>query len=400
MKPIKTTVIDEKSLDDLLGIRSSKIGFYGEVRHKIKELETANLSLRTKKSELQAVFDSISYGVVIYDSSGLVQHRNHVVPRYFPTETLVGNSCKALFHPDRPSDVEVCPVGRALRGESYHDFLTMAGVRGKNHYFDVSATPIVGASGERRALLLLRDATDRRDQELHMLQAEKMSSIGLLAAGVAHEINNPMTSVAGYAEALQRRLNDWPGLAEEPRMEDFPRYLEIIVREIYRCKGIIDSLLSFSRKSDGNFEKVNVNSIIGEVLELVRHQGREKKIVVKENLLTWLPDVYGDASVLRQVFLNLVLNAYQAIDIEGVINIETSVDDTHVLARIIDNGTGILPENLDQIWNPFYTTKAVGKNQGLGLAVTYDIVKKHNGTIKVNSTVGVGTEFIVSLPIC
>ena len=132
----------------------------------------------------------------------------------------------------------------------------------------------------------------------------------------------------------------------------------------------------------------------------MRHQGREKKIVVTENLLSWLPDVYGDASVLRQVFLNLVLNAYQAIDDEGVINIETSVDDTHVLARVIDNGKGILPENLDQIWNPFYTTKAVGKNQGLGLAVTYDIVKKHDGIIKVNSTVGVGTEFIVSLPRC
>lgn len=399
MKPVKATVVNEDFLDDLIGIESSKIGYFGEVKQKIQELEAANLSLRTKKSELQAVFDSISDGVLIYDSAGLVQHRNHVVPRLFPTETLIGKSCRALFHPEQPSLLAPCPVDKALQGESCHTSLSVAQVKGETRSYDVTATPIEGPSGQRRALVFVRDITERRDREVQLLQAEKMSSIGLLAAGVAHEINNPMTSVAGYAEALQRRLKQAPGLAEDPRMEDFPEYLEIIVREIYRCKMIIDSLLSFSRKSDGSFGRVDTNSVIQEVLELVRHQGRDKKIVIKEALLTPLPDIQGDSSALRQVFLNLVLNAFQAIDHEGVIAIETQRDKTHVLVRIADSGMGISAEAIGQIWNPFYTTKTVGKNQGLGLAVTYDIVKKHNGTIKVSSQVGIGSEFVVRLPI-
>lgn len=400
MKQIKPTTIDEKSLDILLGIESSKIGFYGEVKQKIQELEAANLSLRTKKSELQAMFDSISDGVVIYDSSGLVQQRNHIVPRFFPTETLLGNSCKVLFHPDRTTDHEGCPVGKALMGENFHTSFSIKRNGGENHFFDVSATPLEGPSGKRRALLFIRDVTERRNRELHLLQSEKMSSIGLLAAGVAHEINNPMTSVAGYAEALQRRLNDAPGLADDPRMQDFPKYLEIIVREVYRCKTIIDSLLSFSRKSEGVFGKVILNSIIEEVLELMCHQGRDKKVFIKRKLLASLPAISGDASALRQVFLNLVLNAFQAIEIGGMITVETTVDGSHVIAKVIDNGAGISSEILDQIWNPFYTTKEVGKNQGLGLAVTYDIVEKHAGTIKVMSKLGSGTEFVVRLPIC
>lgn len=400
MKPIKATNVDEKTLDILLGIESSKIGFYGEVKQKIQELESANIGLRTKKAELQAVFDSISDGVVIYDSSGLVQQRNHVVPRLFPTETLIGKGCRALFHPDRAVDRESCPVGRALMGESFHTLLSITKNGGKNHFFDVSATPLEGPSGQRRALLFLRDVTERRSRELLLLQSEKMASIGLLAAGIAHEINNPMTSVAGYVEALQRRLKDSPELADDPRMIDFPKYLEIIVREVYRCKLIIDSLLSFSRKSDGINGRVNVNTIIKEVLELVRHQGRDKKIDLKEDFLSSLPEIHGDASSLRQVFLNLVLNAFQAIDTEGVILVKTNATDAHVSARIIDNGMGIPAEALEQIWNPFYTTKKVGKNQGLGLAISYDIVKKHEGTIIVNSKQGEGTEFIVRLPIC
>ncbi len=262
------------------------------------------------------------------------------------------------------------------------------------------ATPSEDPDGGNRALVFIRDVTERRSRELQLLQAEKMSSIGVLAAGVAHEINNPMTSVAGYAEALQRRFREDPSLAGDQRLLDFPNYLEIIVREVYRCKGIIDSLQSFSRKSDGVFGRVDLNVIMGEVLELVRHQGRDKNITLRENLSVSLPLVQGDASALRQVFLNLILNALQAIDEAGTVIIETAVDGSWIVARVIDSGAGIAPEMLDQIWTPFFTTKTVGQGQGLGLAVTYDIVEKHQGTITVRSKVGEGTEFVVKLPKC
>jgi len=339
MKTAKPTHVDDQFLDSLLGIDNSKIGFYGEVKQKIQELEAANLGLSTKKTELQAVFDSIIDGVIIYDSGGLVQHRNHVIPRLFPTETLIGKSCKALFHPDRTSDLEGCPVGKALRGESFQ--MSFSRERsGKNHFFDVSATPIKGPTG-MRALLFIRDVTEKRSRELQLLQAEKLSSVGLLAAGVAHEINNPMTSVAGYAEALLRRFRDSPELMDDRRLEDFSKYLSIIVREVYRCKGIIDNLLSFSRKSEGLFTKVDVNEVIEEVLELVRHQARDQKIAVVEHLSTPLPAVDGDLSALRQVFLNLVVNAFQAIQEGGTVTIETSADESQITASVKDDGVGI-----------------------------------------------------------
>ena len=399
MKEIKSAAVDDKFLDTLMGIETGKIGFYAEVKEKIAELEAANQSLRTKKSELQAVFDAIGDCVVIYDRDGLVQYRNHLTPRLFPMETMIGKDCRALFHPDRADD-ESCPVSRALRGESCQMSFSIAKRGGNNLFFDVTATPIADSLAGNQALLLIRDVSERRAQELQLLQAEKMSSIGMLAAGVAHEINNPMTSVAGYAEALQRRLREAADLSDDPRLADFPHYLEIIVREVYRCKGIIDSLLSFSRKSEGAFGRVDLNDIINEVFELVRHLGRDKNVLLEEKLFVPLPLVQGDACALRQVFLNLVLNALQAIEGKGSVLVETAVEGTQVVARVIDTGTGIPAELLDQIWNPFFTTKVVGKGQGLGLALTYDIIKKHDGVIEVQSQVGKGTEFIVKLSPC
>jgi PAS domain S-box-containing protein len=400
MKQIKPTHVDDSFLDSLLGIESSKIGYYGEVKQKIQELEAANLGLRVKKTELQAVFDAISDALVIYDHQGLVQHRNHISPRFFPKETLIGKSCRALFHMDKSKAPDSCPIERALCGQSSQfSFSNPHHETGRNSFYDVMVTPIEDPTGGNRALAFFRDVTERRNRELQLLHAEKMSSIGVLAAGVAHEINNPLTSVAGYAEALQRRFRDDPALAGDQRLLEFPRYLEIIVREVYRCKGIIDSLLSFSRRSDGSFGRVDLNAIIGEVLELVRHKERDSKITLRENLLTPLPQVHGDASALRQVFLNLVMNALQAIEKAGTVRIETACSAAEVSARVIDNGSGIAPEMLDQIWNPFFTTKVVGKGQGLGLAVTYDIIEKHQGTIEVHSQVGVGTEFVVKLPL-
>ncbi len=398
MKEIKPAAVNENFLDSLLGIESSKIGFYGEVKQKIQELEAANLGLRIKKTELQAVFDAISDSVVIYDRKGLVQHRNHVCPRLVPRQTLIGKSCRALFHPDKNLAPTSCPVEKALRGESSQlSFSTSSNADGRNRFYDVIATPIEDLAGGNRALVFVRDVTDRRSRELQLLQAEKMSSIGVLAAGVAHEINNPMTSVAGYAEALQRRFRDDPVLAGDQRLIEFPKYLDIIVREVYRCKGIIDNLQSFSRKSDGVFGRVDINSIIGEVLELVRSKGRDMNISLCEKF-TPLPAVPGDASALRQVFLNLILNAMQSIEENGTVTITTETVDSQVIARVIDSGGGICPDILDQIWNPFFTTKVVGKGQGLGLAVTYGIIEKHQGSIDVISTLDEGTEFTVILP--
>lgn len=396
------TRVDESSLERLLGLDNSKIGFYGEVKQKIQELEAANQGLRSKGNELQAMFDSISDGVVVYDHNGIVQHRNHVCPKLFPQETLPGCSCRELFHPEHHSAPLLCPVERALAGERVEISFTSQLSRGKIRYFDVTATPIEDIHGEmNRALVFLRDVTEKRLQELQLMQAEKLSSIGILAAGVAHEINNPLSSVAGYAEALLRRLNDEKSLIEDPRLDDFPKYLQVIIRESYRCKGIIDCLLSFSRKSDGSVCNVNFNDILLEVLELVRHKSRYEKIDIQTNLQSDLPDVTGDPAGLRQVCMNLLMNAHQAIKGSGIVEISTCTNEqSMVLFQIRDTGCGISKDAIDQIWDPFFTTKDVGQGLGLGLAVTYNIVKRFGGDITVESQTGKGSKFTVRMPAC
>ena len=403
MDKIKHARVDEAHLDQLLGLSSSKIGYYADVKQKIQELEAANIGLRAKKSELQAVFDAISDGLIVFDHRAVIQHRNHVCARLFPAQTLVGKGCRHIFHKDRSRAPESCPVERALAGESCQVSITFSrDEEGKSlpRHFDISATTIEDPSGSNRALLFLRDVTEKRTQELQLMQAEKMSSIGVLAAGVAHEINNPLNSVAGYAEALLRRFRDSPDLAVDPRLEDFQGYLNVIIREAYRCKGVIDGLLSFSRKSDGTISSVDVNELMQEVLELLRHKSRYDKVTIDFDGCADPPVVKGDAAALRQVFLNLVLNAVQAIDGAGLVAISTAVKEDEVVVRVRDTGSGIAPETLDQIWNPFFTTKSVGQGLGLGLAVSYNIVKKHSGEVQVETEIGKGTLFSVRLPAC
>ncbi|HIJ86342.1 MAG TPA: PAS domain-containing protein [Desulfuromonadales bacterium] len=396
------TKMDESSLERLLGLDNSKIGFYAEVKQKIHELEAANLGLRSKGNELQAVFDSISDGVIVYDNSGKVQHRNHVCPRYFPQETLPGCSCRELFHPEHESSPLNCPVERALTGERVEISIASASASGKTRYFDVTATSIEDSRGEQnRVLVFLRDVSEKRLHELQLMQAEKLSSLGVLASGVAHEINNPLSSVAGYAEALLRRFKDEQSLAGDARLEDFEKYLHVIVRESYRCKGIIDSLLSFSRKSDGSVSNININDILTEVFDLVRFKSRFEKIDVRIDLQQDLPDILGDPAGLRQVCMNLLMNALQAITGPGIVEISTrTAEQSSVMLQIRDSGCGIAKDVIEQIWDPFFTTKDVGQGLGLGLAVSYNIIKRHGGDINVESQVGKGSKFSVRMPTC
>ena len=362
----------------------------------------AEVELRNKSNELQTIFDSIGDGITVYDHDGRIQHHNLISPQLFPEAIVPGRSCRGIFHPDTPCQPEDCPVEQALRGERVDTSLVVAREGEKTRYLDITATPIKDALGEKnRALVFFRDVTEKRLQEMHLIQTEKMSSIGVLATGIAHEINNPLTSVAGFAEALLRRFRDEPSLKKDPRLDVFPHYLEVIVRESYRCKGIISHLLSFGRKSDGTTVKVDVNVILQEILELLRYQPSYREIQVVTHLRPDLPRVIGDSSGLRQVCMNLLVNAHQAIAGPGLVEVTTDqVDETMIAVVIRDNGCGMSEQIIDRIWEPFFTTKEVGEGVGLGLALSYSIVKRHGGEIRLESRVGEGAQFTVLLPIC
>ncbi|WP_041974125.1 PAS domain S-box protein [Geobacter sp. OR-1] len=376
------------------------VKLYGTTQD-ISDRKQAEVELSNKTNELQAIFDSISDGITVYDQDGRVQHHNLTGPQLYPQEIRPGSSCQELFHPETAILPGDCPVERALRGERVETSHVSVRDGQRTQYVDITATPIRDALGERnRALVFFRDVSRKRLQEMHLIQTEKMSSIGVLATGIAHEINNPLTSVAGCAEALLRRFRDEPALKTDCRLDVFPHYLEVIVRESYRCKGIIENLLSFGRKSDGSFAQVEVNVILLEILELLRHQSAYRQIEVVRELHEGLPRVMGDPSGLRQVCMNLLVNAHQAITGKGRVTIQTGLHDgAMIVIKISDTGCGIGQDMIDRIWDPFFTTKEVGKGVGLGLALSYDIVKRHGGEIEVESRLGEGSQFTVTLPV-
>lgn len=389
------------NIETSVNLARQVVKIYGTTQD-ISERKQAEAKLRNKKNELQTIFDSVNDAVIVFDHDGRIQHSNHICKQLFPDAKLQEGFCRDLFHPGITHSPKTCPVERALGGERVESSLVCA-MGGDNYlYLDVTANPIKDSLGEKtRSLLFLRDVTLKRAQELQAIQTEKMSSIGVLATGVAHEINNPLTSIAGYAEALLRRFSDDPNLVNDSRLDDFQKYLQVIVRESYHCKTIIDSLLNFGRKSDGLLGDVNLNEILMEILELLRHHPFDDKIQIVTALQDGLPSLLGDASGLRQVFMNLLINAHHAIKAGGHVSISTrfAQQEKRIYATISDTGSGIAPEIIDRIWDPFFTTKTTGKGLGLGLALTFNIIKRHGGEISVQSSVGKGSQFTVWLPV-
>jgi two-component system, sporulation sensor kinase E len=384
-----------------VNIARQVVKLYGTTQD-ITERKQGEVRLRNKSNELQAIFDAVNDGVIVFDHNGKIQHLNHICPQFFPPEVLAGGGCRDVFHPDKDFSPLNCPVELALRGERVETSMVSEREGHNTRYIDITVNPIKDELGEKtRALVFLRDVTLKRLHEMQLIQTEKMSSIGVLATGIAHEINNPLTSVAGYAEALLRRFRDEPSLGTDSRLDVFPKYLEVIVREAYHCKGIIGSLLNFGRKSDGLLGTVNINRILSEILELLRHQPNYGEMEVVAELKDNLPPILGDPSGLRQVFMNLLINACHAIKDGGRVEVSSTYSDKDraIYIQVRDTGCGIAHDVIDRIWDPFFTTKEVGKGVGLGLALSYNIVKRHEGEISVKSTVGEGSEFTVRLPV-
>lgn len=368
----------------------------------ITERKQSEVRLRNKSNELQAIFDAVNDGVIVFDHNGSIQHLNHICPQFFPAEVLSRGECRDVFHPELASCPHNCPVELALHGERVETSMVSVREGHNTRYIDITANPIKDELGEKtRALVFFRDVTLKRIHEMQLIQTEKMSSIGVLATGIAHEINNPLTSVAGYAEALLRRFRDEPTLGKDNRLDVFPKYLEVIVREAYHCKGIIGNLLNFGRKSDGLIGTVNLNVLLLEILELLRHQPNYGDLEIVSDLKENLPSILGDPSGLRQVFMNLLLNACYAIKDGGRVEISTTYSDNDraIYVQVRDTGCGIANNVIDRIWDPFFTTKEVGQGVGLGLALSYNIVKRHGGEISVKSCIGEGSQFTVRLPV-
>jgi two-component system NtrC family sensor kinase len=267
--------------------------------------------------------------------------------------------------------------------------------------YRISKIPMCVDSGPVTHVITIgEDITEWKAALERSAQAEKLAAIGQLAAGVMHEINNPLATIAACAETMALGAEDGSGVDAAPA--GYAEYLKIIDHEVHRCKRIIDGLLDFSRPKPAERGPVDLNAVVKQTLFLLKHHGRFKRTTVHAELDASVgASVTGDPDQLTQVLMALLLNAMDAMEGDGSITLRTVRDESQpgiVAVEVQDEGHGIPREELTKVFEPFYTTKAPGKGTGLGLSICYGIISDHGGRIEVDSTVGEGTTFRIVLP--
>lgn len=309
-------------------------------------------------------------------------------------DEVIGRRCfEITHHRDKPcaGDNHPCPLVETL--ESAKPSQTTHVHLDKNDrelYYSISTYPIIEGGDVTGAIEIARDITKDINVQKTMMQQEKLASIGRLSAGVAHEINNPLTTILTSAMLVQEDLKE-----DDPNYEE----LQIIANETLRCRKIVTSLLDFARQSKPQKSTTNINAIITECVLLSQKQAAFKDITVQSRLAPQVPDQMLDKGQIEQALINLILNAVEATPEGGTIGVNTAYapETDTIEIEISDTGTGIQPENLSKLFEPFFTTKETGT--GLGLAITHGIIEQHSGTIEVESTVDEGTSFHIFLPV-
>src|SRR6266850_803615 len=296
--------------------------------------------------------------------------------------------------------IDSLPVGLYVidRGE-IQQMETESQVSGDARFYRITKIPM-RLEGEdiSHVITIGEDVTEWRMAQHRLAQTEKLAAVGQLAAGVMHEINNPLATILACSEALHRQNEDVAKPARQAREE----YLEIIEKEVQRCQRIVESLLDFSRPKARDKRPLDVNELLEQTLFLLKHHERFKRLSVERQFGPSLPRVAGDPERLIQSFMALMLNAMDAMNSRGTLTVRSSVNPDRVdevMIEFIDTGAGIGQEELTKIFEPFYTTKPQGRGTGLGLSICYGIIADHRGRIEVESQVGVGSDFKVYLPV-
>ncbi len=370
---------------------------FGEVNKAYQEMARTQSQILESRNTLRTLFDGIEDSISILGEDLRIKalNRSSAAGIGLEPRLAIGKYCyEVLDQTDQPCTD--CPVIDTFRtGKPALVTKKRMGNGGITRELEVRTYPLENPEGTiDRVIEITRDVTERQKMEATLVQSAKLSAVGELAAGVAHEINNPLTAVYGNAQMLLRALEP-----EDARYQ----MAQLIERGSLRASKVVRNLLDFSRQEDYQFAAVDLNSTIEDALALVLHQLERKQIHVTKHLPDDLPRVSASPSHLQTVWTNLLINARDAIggQPDGRINIETqlSADGQSARALFTDNGPGIAEKDLPRLFEPFFTTKPRGRGAGLGLYVSSLVIAHHHGTIQVNSQVGDGTTFTVSLPI-
>ena len=382
--------------------------------------------IRAGKQEWEATFDAMGDAIAVFDRKGRLLRGNAALAAYLgrPVTSLRGLCCDDIGLCG--GSFPLCAVGRATGASCVNEQVTRPGDR----IFSVTTCPVLDATDGAAIVQIAKNVTieiqnARRMQQMsdelaaannrlvatvgrlkatqaQLLQAEKLSAIGQLVAGVAHELNNPLTSVIGYAQLLQEEFRD-AGEGETPRpTPTLARDLRRIAEESERAAKIVRNLLAFARRQSAARAEQDIAELMNRVLSLRSYEFRLNGIELELDFEPGLPPLLGDGGQLQQALLNLLLNAEQAMKARKVRKIRVGArhvaESDAVELFITDSGHGIPDENLRRIFDPFFTTREVGEGTGLGLSICYGIIRDHGGQISVESRVGQGTTFKVLLP--
>ncbi len=373
-----------------------------------KELEEALQSSeeRTRKDKvfLETIVNGIEDHMMVIDLNYRIIEVNRVLLETvgLKREKVVGKHCYEVSHhlnapctiPDHP-----CPLKDAVAmGKPASATHVHFDKDGRERYYHVVCHPLFDKKGRVHQVVdLSRDITQEVNARTRMLHDDKMASLGKLSASVVHEINNPLTGILNFVKLMQAMLDEGPPGGEELR--DIRHYLGMVYDETSRVSRTLANLVTFSRKTKPEFTPLNLNEVVTEMLSLTEYQMRLQGITTKCRLAPDLLPVLADKGQMKQVFLNLFLNAYDAMPQGGTLTLETKNSRRReAVVKVTDTGKGIPKESIPQIFEPFFTTKKTCAGAGLGLSVVYGIVQDHKGIIRVDSVLGHGTTFTVRLP--
>jgi hypothetical protein len=357
------------------------------------EMEKADELARLKEFS-ENIIESVKVGILVVDFDGRITTWNSALEEIFSIrrEQSLGKNVREVFDPDLIETIENATgqEGWALHS-SHHIYKYHATVEdGRKLTLNISLAPFEAARGVvTGAMIVIENATERAQLEQQLMQREKLSSIGLLAAGVAHEVNTPLAGISSYAQMLLQQI---------PESDQKHKLLEKIHLQTLRASEIVNNLLNFSRTGDTQFREVDINRVIDDTIQLLEPQLRSARLELVRNYSQELAPAYGNPSKLQQVFMNLIINARDAMPGGGRLTIQTRMVETSLVVDFRDTGTGIAPENIARIYDPFFTTKEVGRGTGLGLAISYGIIQEHGGRMFVESRTGEGAHFTIKLP--
>ena len=354
----------------------------------VTEKKSLERQIKKSNSQLEALFDGIRDMISVQDQDFNVVMANNRFAHWagVPVKDLIGKKCYSLFF-ERESPCDECPLEDTLKTQKDH-FTEM---QCRDEILHVWSYPMPGQFGEPDyAIEHIRVVTEQKRLEDQLIQSERMATIGILSSGIAHELRNPLNIIEAARYYMAETIP-----AED---ENLHSKLGIIKVNIQRSSRIIGNLLEFSRKSEAERQHVDVNKLLESTIGLVEKELRVQSVHISRDIA---PDVCGEYNVdaLRHIFLNLILNAMQAMPDGGMLHISTGAgEDGKTVISFKDTGTGISKENIKQIFSPFFTTKPVGEGTGLGLYIVNSLVSQQNGEIAVESVAGEGSTFKVSLP--